>query len=93
MSQYNPIVPDKYYMDFSEALCKNTPVDMWFPVSGSSNKQIAETKTICYKCSIQQKCLQYSIDHYIQFGIFGGLTAKERRNLKRYGEDSIYRSW
>lgn len=63
---------------FDAALCPQTDPELFFPDKGSSPK---EAKSICGRCEVADRCLQWSIDNDMQFGIWGGLTARERRNL------------
>ncbi len=42
----------------------------------------ARAKEICQTCSVQEKCLTYAMDISEQHGIWGGLTARERRALR-----------
>ncbi len=42
----------------------------------------ARAKEICGACSVQDKCLTYAMEISEQHGIWGGLTARERRALK-----------
>lgn len=67
--------------DWSErALCSQTDPEAFFPPKGSPGK---EAKRICGRCEVTQKCLDHALDHNIRFGIWGGLTERERRKLKR----------
>lgn len=40
-------------------------------------------KAMCEKCPVRMECLTYALDNKERFGIWGGLTARERRNLVR----------
>jgi hypothetical protein len=66
----------------NEALCAQVgPEDsLWFPDKGQSNKQ---AKLICAECPVRQQCLQYALDRSEQHGIWGGLSDRERKELKR----------
>jgi len=54
--------------------------DPWFPLSGfDSDAQAA--KRICASCPVQDDCLAVALFFGEDFGIWGGLTAAERRDL------------
>ncbi|MVO90238.1 WhiB family transcriptional regulator [Streptomyces sp. p1417] len=42
-------------------------------------KAIAEAKRLCATCPVKKDCFTYAIDHQVTFGLWGGLTDKERR--------------
>ena len=43
----------------------------------------AHAKTICNSCPVKQPCLEFAMETNQKYGIWGGLTAKERASLKR----------
>lgn len=61
-------------------LCSQTDPEAFFPDKGGSTK---EAKKICVQCEVRDECLQYAIDHDERFGVWGGLTERERRALRR----------
>jgi WhiB family redox-sensing transcriptional regulator len=65
---------------YSQALCAQTDPDAFYPEKGGST---AEAKKICLRCPVKQKCLQWALDHDERFGIWGGLSDRERRRLAR----------
>ncbi|MFI8191251.1 WhiB family transcriptional regulator [Streptomyces sp. NPDC085946] len=64
----------------TEALCAQTGADFFFPEPGSS---VREAKRICGMCAIRSACLEYALDHDERFGVWGGLSEKERLELRR----------
>ncbi len=42
-----------------------------------------EAKKICTGCEVRAECLAYALAHDERFGIWGGLSERERRRLKR----------
>ena len=42
-----------------------------------------DAKKTCLGCPVRHECLQYALDHDERFGIWGGLSERERRRLKR----------
>jgi WhiB family redox-sensing transcriptional regulator len=64
------------------ALCRNiTDQEMFFPEHG--NRSPAKAKAICRRCSVRLTCLETALRNDEDFGIWGGLTERERRNLSR----------
>lgn len=63
-----------------EALCAQTGADFFFPEPGSS---VREAKRICGMCPIRSACLDYALDNDERFGVWGGLSEKERLQLRR----------
>lgn len=64
----------------SQALCAQTDPEAFYPDKGGSTKQ---AKDICLGCPVRLECLQYALDRDERFGIWGGLSERERRRLKR----------
>ncbi len=62
------------------ALCSQTDPEAFFPEKGGSTR---EAKRICTGCEVRAECLEYALDHDERFGIWGGLSERERRRLKR----------
>ncbi|TKT03954.1 WhiB family transcriptional regulator [Streptomyces lasalocidi] len=63
-----------------EALCAQTGADFFFPEPGSS---VRDAKRICGLCPIRSACLEYALTHDERFGVWGGLSEKERLHLRR----------
>jgi len=38
---------------------------------------------VCQRCPVQESCLDYALTHDIDFGVWGGLTERQRRTLQR----------
>lgn len=62
------------------ALCAQTDPEAFFPEKGGSTR---EAKKICMGCEVRSECLEYALAHDERFGIWGGLSERERRRLKR----------
>ncbi|NKZ15459.1 WhiB family transcriptional regulator [Mycolicibacterium septicum DSM 44393] len=62
------------------ALCAQTDPEAFFPEKGGSTR---EAKRICLGCEVKDACLEYALAHDERFGIWGGLSERERRRLKR----------
>lgn len=63
-----------------DAACANTDPDQFFPEKGGSTR---DAKKICGGCDVRQQCLEYALRRDERFGIWGGLSERERRPLRR----------
>ena len=63
-----------------QALCAQTDPEAFVPEKGGSTR---EAKRICVGCEVKQECLEYALMQDERFGIWGGLSERERRRLKR----------
>lgn len=63
-----------------QALCAQTDPEAFFPEKGGSTR---EAKRICQACAVRDECLEYALLNDERFGIWGGLSERERRRLKR----------
>ena len=62
------------------ALCAQTDPEAFFPEKGGSTR---EAKRVCVACDVKAECLEYALANDERFGIWGGLSERERRKLKR----------
>ena len=62
------------------ALCAQTDPEAFFPEKGGSTR---EAKKVCLTCDVRSQCLEYALAHDERFGIWGGLSERERRKLKK----------
>ena len=62
------------------ALCAQTDPEAFFPEKGGSTR---EAKKVCLGCDVRAECLEYALEHDERFGIWGGLSERERRKLKK----------
>lgn len=75
-----PLPPEATDQWQDRALCAQTDPEAFFPEKGGSTR---EAKTICMGCEVRHECLEYALAHDERFGIWGGLSERERRRLKR----------
>ena len=61
-------------------LCAQTDPEAFFPEKGGSTR---EAKKVCLTCDVRQDCLEYALANDERFGIWGGLSERERRKLKK----------
>ena len=62
-----------------QAACKNSNPDALF-VQGAAQNQ---AKVICRGCPVRVACLADALDNRVEFGVWGGMTERERRALLR----------
>jgi WhiB family redox-sensing transcriptional regulator len=75
----------------ADAKCKGLNTELWFPPREKElYKTIADqAKNVCFgrdgrpECPVRKDCLLYSEDMNEQYGIWGGLSHRERNALKR----------
>ena len=79
------------------ALCAQADPETWFPVhetveasrilpdteTEQSKLSTRKAKSICQRCTVRLDCLQEAMDNKIDYGIWGGLSVKERRALRK----------
>lgn len=61
-------------------LCMQTDPEAFFPEKGGS---VREGKKVCIGCDVRGECLEYALANDERFGIWGGLSERERRKLKK----------
>jgi WhiB family redox-sensing transcriptional regulator len=64
----------------SRANCMGVDPDLFFPERGASTR---EAKEVCRGCVAREECLEYALDNGEKFGIWGGMSERERRRLRR----------
>ncbi|MGH3357129.1 MAG: WhiB family transcriptional regulator [Nocardioidaceae bacterium] len=63
----------------SEAACKDRTPDELFVKGAAQNR----AKQVCQGCPVRTECLAEALDNQIEWGVWGGLTERERRALLR----------
>jgi WhiB family redox-sensing transcriptional regulator len=63
-----------------DALCAQTDPEAFFPEKGGSTR---EAKRVCEGCEVRSECLNYALENDERFGIWGGLSERERRRYRR----------
>jgi hypothetical protein len=72
--------PFRYEPWMDDAVCAQTDPDSFFPDKGGSTR---EAKAVCTGCTVAAECLDYALQNNERFGIWGGLSERERRALTR----------
>lgn len=65
------------------ASCRDTDPDGLFVRGAEQNR----AKAVCLGCPVRTECLAEALDGRINFGIWGGMTERERRALLRRRQD------
>src|ERR1019366_6313823 len=60
--------------------CMGVDPGLFFPERGASTR---EAKEVCRGCVVREDCLEYALDNGEKFGIWGGMSERERRRLRR----------
>jgi WhiB family redox-sensing transcriptional regulator len=69
-----------------DALCAETDPEAFFPEKGGSTR---EAKRVCTGCEVRAECLEFALENDERFGIWGGLSERERRRLRLMRRDAI----
>ncbi|WP_434618150.1 WhiB family transcriptional regulator [Arthrobacter sp. A5] len=64
----------------TDALCAQTDPEAFFPEKGGSTR---DAKKVCGACNVRAQCLEYALSNDERFGIWGGLSERERRRLRK----------
>ncbi len=64
----------------TDALCAQTDPEAFFPEKGGSTR---DAKKVCGACNVRARCLEYALSNDERFGIWGGLSERERRRLRK----------
>jgi WhiB family redox-sensing transcriptional regulator len=64
----------------ARANCMGVDPDLFFPERGMSTR---EAKEVCRGCVVREDCLEYALANGEKFGIWGGLSERERRRIRR----------
>ena len=67
-----------------DALCAETDPEAFFPEKGGSTR---EAKRVGTGCDVRAECLEFALANDERFGIWGGLSERERRRLRLQRQD------
>ena len=83
-----PTPTDLMLLDLDErpwaafASCRTADPDVFFP---SPENDPAEAVRICKGCPVMLECRDWAFDTRVYYGVWGGLTERERRRALRRG--------
>jgi len=63
----------------TDGACRESDPDALFVQGAAQNR----AKVVCMSCPVRTECLSDALDHKIEFGVWGGMTERERRALLR----------
>ena len=69
----------------SHAACRDFDCDLFFPngTTGGFADDIAAAKRLCAQCPVIEPCLNFALVSNQEFGVWGGTSEDERRQLRR----------
>lgn len=73
-----PAIEQSGWQDLAN--CLGVDPDLFFPERGASTR---EAKEVCRGCVVRAECLEYALVHGEKFGIWGGMSERERRRIRR----------
>ena len=69
-----------HYIPWQEqARCREHDPELFFPEKGGSSR---EAKRICSECPVRIECLNYALRRDERYGVWGGMSERERRDRK-----------
>lgn len=82
--------PDQAFTLLADAIkkhgspvCQEIDGELWFPESGGESYAQRQAKKYCEECPVRAECLQFAIVNREEYGIWGGLTVRERQRIWR----------
>ena len=74
------LTPLRLYHDWTTPVaCKSADPDELFVTGAAQNR----AKAVCLGCPVRTECLSDALDNRVEFGVWGGMTERERRALLR----------
>lgn len=72
----------------AQGMCRDMAPDALFVRGAKQN----EAKKVCIGCPVRSECLAEALDNEIEWGVWGGLTERERRALLRRSPQASWRA-
>jgi WhiB family redox-sensing transcriptional regulator len=70
-----------------KALCLGHDPQMWYPVDSGG----VEAAQICTECPVRLDCLAWALEHNESDGIWGGVSARRRRQMRAEAKRNVTR--
>ena len=80
LTSQTPAIPDPPGPWILNAGCEGFPPNWWFPERGEDSSRAVG---ICTECPVRVDCLEYALGQGIKHGIWGGMSERARRLLRR----------
>jgi len=88
---HTPKLPDTYRSgDWTDrAACAGMDVNVFFDGAGddsrgsSGSAHLEQARAVCAGCTVTAQCLAFGQKHSRGYGVYGGLSGKQRQNLRR----------
>ncbi|WP_435884853.1 WhiB family transcriptional regulator [Streptomyces chartreusis] len=68
-----------------QAACNNEDPELFFPTAFTQGwkTQTKQAKAVCASCPVRTTCLEWALETGQHSGVWGGMSAGERRGLRR----------
>ena len=63
-------------------VCQETDPEYWYPEAGGERYESLVAKKYCGECPVQRQCAIYAIEADEHYGIWGGLTDRQRVDVR-----------
>jgi len=63
-------------------LCRQRDPELFYPATGHSSR---DARAVCARCPVRAQCLAYAIEHRERYGVWGGMSERQRRHLREKG--------
>ena len=64
----------------ARANCRGLDPDIFYPTRGV---RLGEVKAVCAGCVVREDCLEYALANGEKFGIWGGVSERQRRLMRK----------
>lgn len=68
---------------YEDARCRTTGDPAWFYPDGGASHYSRQAKAVCSACPVRTQCLTWALENNERWGVWGGLSERERRQLQR----------
>lgn len=59
-----------------QANCRDMELEIFFPENGINYDPFA--REVCFSCEVQEECLVFAVDNAIDYGLWGGMSPRQR---------------